>query len=178
MIVLMGIQGSGKGTQGAMLADNLGYKLLSMGDIIRAGATDEQRERMLKGELLHDDEATAMIDQAINDLPADQDIILDGYPRSISQAEWLCAQADSGRFGIEHVINLTASRHAVMDRLLGRGRADDNEAAIAKRLNEYDRATTPLIDWFNSHGLSVENINAEQSIEAVNENLVKLVNEK
>jgi adenylate kinase len=178
MILLMGIQGSGKGTQGSMLADAFGYKLLSMGDIIRAHATEEQRQRMLKGDLLGDDEATAMIDQALQALPAGQDCILDGYPRSISQAEWLFEQARSGRFSVDHVIHLTASRAAVKARLLSRGRVDDTEEAIETRFNAYEHATQPLFDWFAEHNIAVIDIDAERSVEQVNDDLVKLVNEK
>lgn len=174
----MGIQGSGKGTQGSMLAEQFGYQLLSMGGIIRAHATPEQRQRMLQGDLLGDAEATAMLDQALSQLPAGQDCILDGYPRSISQAEWLFGQAAQGRFTIDHVIHLTASREAVKARLLHRGRVDDTDEAIEKRFHEYERATQPLFDWFNQQSIHVNDIDAERSVEAVNEELVKLVNSK
>jgi adenylate kinase len=178
MILLMGIQGSGKGTQGKLLADTHGYKLLSMGDIIRAHVTEEQRQRMVQGHLLSDDEATTMIDQALQALPAGQDVILDGYPRTVSQAEWLFAQAASGRFSIDHVIHLTASREAVKARLLSRARVDDTDAVIQKRFDEYVRATQPLFDWLTEQGIAVDDINAERSVDAVNDDLVKLVNEK
>lgn len=178
MILVMGIQGSGKGTQGSMLAEKFGYKLLSMGDIIRAHATPEQRQRMLKGALLGDDEATKLLDQALQQLPAGQDCILDGYPRSISQAEWLFGQAAQGRFRVDHVVHLTASRQAVKARLLSRGRVDDTDKAIEARFHEYERATQPLFDWFTQQNIAVKDIDAERSVEAVNDDLVTLVNEK
>lgn len=178
MILLMGIQGSGKGTQGQLLADAFGYKLVSMGDIIRAHATDEQRQRMLTGQLLTDEEATEMVDAALQALPADQDVILDGYPRTVSQAEWLFAKAKTGRFHVDHVVHLTARREAVIERLVSRGRPDDNQASISKRLDEYERATEPLFTWFAEQGIPVENVNAERSVEQVNDDLVKLVSQK
>jgi adenylate kinase len=176
MILLMGIQGSGKGTQGAMLADQFGYRLLSMGDIIRAKANDEQHARIVSGNLLNDDETAAMLQQALEALPAGQNCILDGFPRSIPQAEWLVAQAATGRFTIDRIVHLVASREAVKARLLNRGRADDNDQAIEKRFGEYERATDPLFDWFKAHDLVVNDVNAERSVEAVNIDLAKLVN--
>ena len=175
MILLMGIQGSGKGTQGAMLAEQFGYKLLSLGDIIRTQANDEQRARMLSGQLLRDDEASDMILQALEALPAGQNCILDGFPRSIPQAEWLVAQTATGNFTIDHIIHLVASREAVKARLLHRGRADDNDQAIEKRFDEYERATDPLFDWFKAHDLVVNDVDAERSVEDVNADLAKLV---
>ncbi|MEO7364257.1 MAG: nucleoside monophosphate kinase [Candidatus Saccharimonadales bacterium] len=177
MILLMGIQGSGKGTQGSLLAEAYNLKLLSMGDIIRAHVTDEQRQRMLAGQLLTDEEATDLMDKALQEQEASQDTILDGYPRTVSQAQWLFEQAASGRFSVDHVIHLTARREAVKARLLSRGRADDTELAIEKRFDEYERATQPLFDWFAEQGIVVSSIDAERSVKAVNADLVKLVNQ-
>jgi adenylate kinase len=178
MILLMGIQGSGKGTQGSMLAEKFGYKLLSMGDLIRAKATDEQRARVLGGNLLQDEETASMIDQVLSELPKDQEYILDGFPRSIPQAEWLVAEGNRGRFTIDHIIHLTASREAVKSRLLRRGRSDDKDDAIEKRFNLYERSTDPLFAWFRDHGLVVNDVNAERSVAEVNEDLVKLINQE
>lgn len=175
MILLMGIAGAGKGTQGALLAEKQGYTLLSTGDVVRAKVTEEQKARMLNGDLLRDDEVTAMIDQTLAELPDQNKVILDGYPRTIPQAEWLVAQAQAGRFDLHTAIHLVASRAAVKERLLGRARVDDNEAAIEKRFDEYERATAPIIDWLNAHGVTVRNINAERTVEAIHEDLVQQV---
>ena len=179
MILLMGIQGSGKGTQAELLAKARGYEVLTLGDLIRAQATDEQRQRMLAGQLLSDDEAAAIIERAICDLPEGVQYVLDGFPRSIPQAQWLLGKAETDdRFRIDHVIHLTATREAVKARLLHRGRADDNEISIEKRFDEYERATDPLFAWFRDQGLTVVDVNAERSVEAVGIDLIKLLNEK
>ncbi len=179
MILLMGIQGSGKGTQAALVAMAHGYELLTLGDLIRAQATDEQRQRMLAGELLSDDEAAAIIKGAVANMPEGTQYIMDGFPRSIPQAEWLLSQAAADpRFHIDHVIHLTATRAAVKARLLNRGRADDNESSIEKRFDEYERATDPLFAWFEDHGIKVTDVDAERSVEAVNVDLVNNINNK
>ncbi len=178
MILLMGIQGSGKGTQGKMLADQHNFHLISMGDVLRMYATPRQRDRMLAGGLLDDKEIIAIIDSVLKQLPDTEEFILDGFPRTIPQAEWLMAQVKAGRFQLNNVFHLVASREAVKARLMQRGRVDDQPAAIEERINEYERSTHPLLDWLKTQGITVNNVNAERSVDAVNNDLVKLVNKQ
>lgn len=178
MILLMGIAGSGKGTQGKMLADQHNYHLISMGDVLRMYAKPAQRDRMLAGGLLDDHEIIDIIDGVLSRLPDSEECILDGFPRTIPQAEWLLGQVASGRFSISNVFHLVASRDAVKARLFNRARVDDKEDAIEARFNEYERSTQPLLSWFEDNGIIVHNINAERTVDAVNDDLVKLVNEK
>jgi adenylate kinase len=142
-----------------------------MGDVLRMYVTGEQRERMLKGELLSDDEVTAIIDKVLKTISNGEEIILDGYPRTIPQAEWLLEQAKAGRFNLDKAFHLVASREAVKQRLLGRARVDDQDAAIEKRFDEYERATAPLLDWLKQNGVQVIDINAERSVEDVNKDI-------
>jgi len=173
MILLMGIAGSGKGTQGKMLADARGFHLISMGEVLRMYVTGKQRERMLAGELLDDQEIITIVDQVLTSLPDEEEVILDGFPRTIPQAEWLLEQAQAGRFNLHLAFHLVASREAVKQRLVKRGRIDDKDAAIEARFDEYERSTAPLLDWLQKHGVEVVNVDAERSVEAVNDDLVK-----
>jgi adenylate kinase len=175
LLLLMGIAGSGKGTQGAMIAERKGYRVISMGDVLRTYATDKQRERMLAGELLDDNEIISIIDDVFNAAKSNESLIMDGFPRSIPQAEWLMSQVESGRFKLSTALHLVASREAVKARLLSRGRVDDTDEAIEARFNEYERSTHPLIDWLSEHGVRVVNVNAEQTVEQVNEDLLKVL---
>jgi adenylate kinase len=167
MILLMGMPGSGKGTQGKMLADRHGYHLISMGELVRLYVTGERRQQMLAGILLDDEEIISIIDKVLSSIKDNEDCILDGFPRTIPQAEWLLEQIKSGRFELSKVFYLKASRDAVVERLSNRGRMDDNETVITERMKEYDRLTQPLIEWFGKNGITVTDINAEQSVEAV-----------
>lgn len=173
MILLMGIAGSGKGTQGKMLADQKGLHLISMGDVVRMYVTGEQRQRMLAGGLLDDQEVIEMLDKLLQTIEDHEGIVLDGFPRTITQAEWLLQQVTAGRFKLKGAVHLVASREAVKERLLGRARIDDQEEAIEKRFDEYERSTTPLLEWLSDHNVKVININAEQSVEAVNADITK-----
>ena len=154
MILLMGIAGSGKGTQGKMLADHYGLHLISMGDVLRMYVTGKQRERMLAGELLDDNEIIALVDRVLSSIPDKETVLMDGFPRTITQAQWLLKQVESGRFQLDMTLHLQASREAVKQRLLSRARIDDTEEAIEARFNEYERSTTPLLQWLSDHNVT------------------------
>lgn len=172
MILLMGIAGSGKGTQGKMLADASGFHLISMGEVLRMYVTGKQRERMLAGELLDDGEIIKIVDQVLLSLPDGEQVLMDGFPRTIPQAEWLLEQVKAGRFKLSTAFHLVASREAVKKRLMSRGRIDDKETAIEARFNEYERSTAPLLTWLSEHAVKVIDIDAERPVEAVNDDLV------
>ncbi len=173
MILLMGIAGSGKGTQGKMLADQQGFHLISMGEVLRMYVTGKQRERMLAGGLLDDQEIIKIVDGVLTSLPDDEEVLMDGFPRTIPQAEWLLEQVKAGRFGLQWAFHLQASREAVKSRLMNRGRIDDVEAAIEERFAEYERSTAPVVQWLTDHGVQVVNVNAERTPEVVNDELLR-----
>lgn len=177
MILLMGIAGSGKGTQGKMLADQHGFHLISMGEVLRMYVTGAQRERMLSGGLLDDQEIIKIVDQVLTSLADKEEVILDGFPRTVPQAEWLLEQVKAGRFDQPLALHLTASREAVKQRLLGRARIDDKEEAIEERFNEYERSTAPILQWLTDHGIKVINVDAERPVEVINKELVQYVQE-
>lgn len=169
----MGIAGSGKGTQGKMLADARGYHLVSMGEVLRMYVTGKQRERMLAGGLLDDNEIIAIVEKVLSSLPDDEEVLMDGFPRTVPQAEWLIKQVQAGRFNLKAAFHLVASREVVKARLIQRARIDDVESAIEERFNEYQRSTAPVIKWLSEHGVDVVEINAERPPETVNDDIVK-----
>ncbi len=175
MILLMGIAGSGKGTQGKMLADQYGLHLLSMGDVLRMYVTGRQRERMLAGELLDDEEIISIVDKVLESISDKEGIIIDGFPRTIRQAEWLLEQVKSGKIDLKVALHLVASRKAVKERLIKRARIDDIEESIEARFNEYEKSTIPIIDWLKSHDIKVVNINAERDVNEVNKDLARYI---
>lgn len=176
MILLMGIAGSGKGTQGKMLSDRHSYHLVSMGDVLRMHVTGEQRKKMLAGGLLDDQEIIKIIDKVLISIDNHGEVLLDGFPRTIPQAEWLLSQVKAGRFQIQTAYHLKASREAVKKRLMSRGRIDDVEDAIEARFNEYEHSTHPLLVWLQNNGVNVVNIDAERPVEDINQDLVNHIN--
>ena len=167
----MGIAGSGKGTQGKMLADKYGLHLISMGDVVRMYVTGKQRERMLAGGLLDDKEVITIVDKVLASIPDKQTVLMDGFPRTIPQAEWLLEQVEKGRFQLDMALHLKASQEAVKQRLISRARIDDTEEAINARFSDYDRSTKPLLAWLSDHNVKVINIDAERSEQEVNNDM-------
>ena len=145
MIILTGVAGAGKSLQGRLFADEHGYAWISTGELFRVLVTGERRQRMLAGELLSDDEVIALVDKTLKLIDVNEEFVLDGFPRTKVQTDWLIGEVTSGRMQLTAVFNLTADRAVVKERLLARGRQDDTDQAIAKRFTEYETTTLSLI---------------------------------
>lgn len=172
MIIFMGVAGSGKSVQGKLLADRLGYPWLSTGEFLRMLVSGEHRKDMLSGKLLNDREIIGLVCKILNLVDMEQEFVMDGFPRTANQADWLLSEVKHGQLHITGVIHMTASERAVQQRLLDRGRQDDNKHAIAERFREYEQSSKPIIDHFKAAGVPIHNINAEQSIEAVHSDII------
>jgi adenylate kinase len=151
-IALLGPPGSGKGTQAQRLRDELGYTWLSTGDLLRearAAGTDFGKragEYMDRGELVPDEVIVDVIEAALAEL-GDRPILLDGFPRTVAQADALGSALDA-------VVLIDVPDDVVAERLLGRdqGRADDNPETVRERLRVYHRETEPLVEHYERQG--------------------------
>jgi len=171
----MGVAGSGKSMQGRLFADELGYAWISTGELFRALVTGERRKQMLAGKLLSDGEVINLVDLTFSRMNLAQELVLDGFPRTEAQAEWLMKQISSDRLKLTAIFNLTASKEVVKDRLLARGRRDDTEVVINERFKEYESKTLPMINYFKQQGVTVYDIDADQTPSQVNESMLKLI---
>ncbi len=173
-IVLLGPPGSGKGTQAKQLAESFGYLHLSTGDMLREevkkGSDLGQKAKsiMEKGELVPDDLIVAMIKSRIS--AGNGGIILDGFPRTVAQAEALDAMLTEAGEAIDRALLVDVSDEEVTKRLLGRaeieGRADDTPEVISNRLGVYKRQTEPIMNYYSNAG-KLTRINGGQTIEQV-----------
>lgn len=175
MIVLMGVAGAGKSMQGKILADEHGYAWISTGEILRVLVTGRRRQEMLQGKLLSDDEMIEILDKVFDLIDTDQEFVLDGFPRTVAQADWLFKQTGEDRFKLSAVIHLSASEEVVRKRLESRGRPDDTNDAIAKRFQEYNSVTVPIIDHFKRLGVPVREIDASRPPREVHDAILKSV---
>jgi len=164
MIILTGVAGAGKSMQGKILADEHGYAWISTGEILRVLVTGKRRQEMLRGKLLSDEEVTVILDKVLELINTDEEFVLDGFPRTIPQANWL-------------LINLDASEEVVRGRLMQRGRIDDTDEAINERFNEYRTVTLPILDHFRQEGVKVCDIEAAQSPRNVHDAILKCIGE-
>ncbi|HEX5796942.1 MAG TPA: nucleoside monophosphate kinase [Candidatus Saccharimonadales bacterium] len=167
MILIMGLAGSGKGTQGKLLAKKLGYQYLSTGEFLREYITEERRERMAAGHLINDDEMIDIIRDFFGKLDDKNRCILDGFPRSKKQADWLAQQHKLGKVDIEALIYIEVPKAELIKRLLLRGRHDDNEPAIEKRFEEYSKSTSPIIDAYRKKGIRIIEVDGHGPVDDI-----------
>ncbi len=175
MIILMGVAGSGKSMQGKILADEHGYAWISTGEILRVLVTGKRRHEMLQGKLLSDEEMITLMDKVLELIDTQQEFVLDGFPRTVPQADWLMDQVHGGRFSLSAVVHLSASEEVVKSRLLNRARPDDTDEAIAKRFSEYRAVTLPIIDHFRQEGAKVCDIDAAQDPHVVHDAILDCI---
>lgn len=164
-LILLGPPGAGKGTQALRLVDTHGIVQLSTGDMLRAAVKAETpvglkaKDIMAAGGLVPDDVVIGIISDRIAQDDAANGFILDGFPRTVPQAEALDAMLKSLGLKLDAVVELRVNESALLDRvekrvaeMTARGetvRADDNAEALAKRLASYREMTEPLVDYYS-----------------------------
>lgn len=176
MILFMGVAGSGKSAQGRMLADALALPWLSTGEFLRMLIAGEKRTQMLEGKLLDDQEIIAMVQKIFTVIDTSKEFVLDGFPRTTKQADWLLSQVKHGQLSINRVIHLIASENVVKERLLERGRPDDYGEAISERFREYHESILPILEQFKKAGVKVHDIDGEQTVLKVHKAILAALN--
>lgn len=184
-MILLGPPGAGKGTQAAALIDAFGIPHVSTGDMLRAAVKAgtpvglKAKAVMDSGELVSDEIVIGIAEERLSEDDAKRGFLLDGFPRTIAQAEAL--ETLLGKLGVELdcCLALTVDNEAVVQRLLKRaeieGRADDNEETIRERMRVYDAETAPLLDFYSSRDRLVE-VDGMGTIEEVGERIKKALN--
>lgn len=173
MILLMGVAGAGKSLQGRLLADEYGYAWISTGEVLRVLITGKRRQEMLEGKLLNDQEMVGVMDRVLELIDTTEEFVLDGFPRTVTQAEWLLNQTKLGRFRLTAIFHMSASEEVVRKRLSKRGRQDDTDDAIDRRFEEYAAVTLPILDHFKGQDIHVYDIDAVKSPNEVHEAIVQ-----
>jgi len=165
-IVLLGPPGAGKGTQASAIVASKGVPHVSTGDMLRAAVKagtpigKKAKAVMDAGELVSDEIVIGIAEERLGQPDAKKGFLLDGFPRTLAQAEAL--ERLLARMGtpLDCCLALTVDNEAVVQRLLKRaqieGRADDNEATIRERMRVYDAQTAPLLGFYRGRGRLVE----------------------
>ncbi|MGB5815187.1 MAG: adenylate kinase [Thermoanaerobaculia bacterium] len=175
-IVLLGPPGSGKGTQAKTLAESLGVPAISTGEMLReavaAASPLGQRvnEIMAAGELVDDETMADVVRDRLASDDAHQGFVLDGYPRTLSQAATLQEVLDQSGHRLDAVVQIDVPEGELVNRVLGRHRADDTEEVILQRLAVYHEQTEPLVAYYRERSL-LRDIDGHQSIEDVSNSI-------
>ncbi len=159
-LVILGRQGSGKGTQAIRLVDAYGPVHVSTGDMLRAamaaGTELGRQARALvdAGELVGDDVVNGIVAERLAEADVvERGFLLDGYPRTPDQASALEGFLAEAGTPLDGAVNLDVPVDEVTARMMARGRADDTAEAIRRRLDLYESETAPLLAWFADRGL-------------------------
>jgi len=179
-LLIIGPQGSGKGTQGARIADLLGIPTVSTGDVFRANVKDgtelglKVKALIDAGDLVPDDLTSEIVRDRLEQEDAAGGFLLDGYPRNLGQVGDLDAFLDGRGEPLTAVIELSVPRDESIARLSRRaaeqGRSDDNEESIAKRLSIYESETAPILDVYRERGI-VDEIDGVGSLDEITERI-------
>ena len=172
-LVILGRQGSGKGTQCARLMESFGPVHVSTGDMLRAAVATgtefgRQAEAIMDaGELVSDEVMNGIMAERLSaDDVVERGVLLDGYPRTPAQAEALDEALESAGTHLDLALNLEVSIEEATRRMLDRARADDTEEAILRRLALYETETAPLVAWFEKRSLliTVDGLGSEDEV--------------
>ena len=172
-LVILGRQGSGKGTQCARLMESFGPVHVSTGDMLRAAVATgtefgRQAEAIMDaGELVPDEVMNGIVAERLSaDDVVERGVLLDGYPRTPAQAEALQEALDSAGTHLDLALNLEVPIEEATRRMLDRARADDTEEAILRRLALYETETAPLVSWFEKRSLliTVDGMGSEDEV--------------
>lgn len=177
-LILLGPPGAGKGTQAKFLMEKYNIPQLSTGDILRKSIADKTptglaaKEIMDRGDLVSDDIVNAIISERLEEEDCKNGFILDGFPRTIAQAETLAEMLEEKQMPLDAVIELRADMNILVERILTRAkqsdgaRADDNEQVIRNRLQVYSDLTMPLVKYYKRLGL-LKTVDGMADIEGV-----------
>jgi adenylate kinase len=171
-LVLVGPPGAGKGTQAALLSVELGIPHISTGDLFRAHMGEEtplgqEAKRYVDaGDLVPDEVTNEMVRERLGEPDAAKGFLLDGFPRTVGQAEVLAGILSDLGQQLDAVLEFRISEDLVVERMLARGRADDTEAVIRRRLRVYLDETSPLLAHYADQLVVVDAVGEVEDVAA------------
>ena len=179
-LIFLGPPGAGKGTQAQTLSNTYQIPHISTGEILRQAITDrtplgqKAKGYMDRGELVPDDLILDLIKERLTQPDSKNGWVLDGFPRNLAQASFLEQLLANLNQYPDFALNLLVPDEVLITRMLERGRKDDNEDTIRRRLQVYRDDTAPVIGFYEERGI-LKSVNGNRSMEAVTANLQTII---
>ncbi len=167
-LILLGPPGAGKGTQARRLEEQFGLRQLSTGDMLRAAVAAgtelgrRAKDIMARGDLVPDDLVVSLLLERIRQPDCARGFVLDGFPRTVAQAEALDRALEAQGVKIDRIVALTVDEKALFDRIDGRAREaqasgqplrpDDNPETLKQRIRVYNEQTAPILPYYENAG--------------------------
>ncbi len=171
MIIFFGPAGAGKSVQGQILSARMGWRWLSIGQLLRDTHDPEIIQTMHRGELIPSEQSCAIMGDAIAKAGDIQQIVLDGFPRAEDQAQWLIDSQPTHNRAIGLVVVLEVPREELLKRLAIRGRADDTPEAIDERLAIYRQEIYPILGKFSDQSIPVIHIDGVGTVGEIHDRI-------
>ncbi|GAA4860020.1 MULTISPECIES: adenylate kinase [Saccharopolyspora] len=171
-LVLVGPPGAGKGTQAAVLSEQLAVPHISTGDLFRANIGNstplgqKAQSFMDAGELVPDEVTNEMVRERLAESDAQQGFLLDGYPRNTAQADVLADILAENGTELGAVLSFDVPEEELVRRMLARGRSDDTEDVIRRRLAVYRSETEPLLQHYGEKVITIDAVGSVEEITA------------
>lgn len=173
MILMFGPTGAGKSMQGQMLAVRMGWKWLSTGQMLRDSEDSDVIDILKSGDLVSNELTYEVFDAALREAKSENypKVIVDGFPRTKSQAEWLAQYMARTGEKIEHVVVLEVPETEITKRLEKRARMEDNPEVIAKRMAIYRQKMYPVLGIFAEDGIKITHVDGTGSAGEVHDKI-------
>ena len=184
-IILFGPPGAGKGTQSKYLVSKLNNFQVSTGDLLRdeikkdSDIGQQITNNMNEGKFVNDEIVNSLIEKLIDDPQNKDKLIFDGYPRSLSQAQYLDLLLNKTNQKIDHIFFLNVNKDTIIERIEKRkileNRSDDNTDTILKRYDTYMETTRPVLDYYSKNP-NFHEINGTQEIDQITKEIEAFIN--
>jgi adenylate kinase len=172
VIVFFGPAGAGKSVQGQMLAARMGWRWLSTGQMFRESTDPEVKEILKTGELISDEKTFEVVRDALGGSKDVERLIIDGFPRTMSQAKWLMDDKNSLGRDVKMVVVLEVPESVIQARLELRGRDQDKPEIVARRMNIYRQEMYPVLSYFADKGIKIVHLDGTGSVGQVHDKIM------
>lgn len=171
MIVFFGPAGAGKSIQGQMLSARHGWRWLSTGQMFRDTKDEEIHKILASGNLIDNEITYKVVQEAFSNAGDIKQLILDGFPRTLEQAEWMVQSHDKLGRRIDIVVVLEVPESEIMRRLAIRGRKEDTPEIIANRMNIYRKEMYPILSYFAEQQIRIVHIDGTGTVGEVHDRI-------